>query len=232
MRPDTGSKSKQSAPHLAVQPSPINFRISASFLLTIFFMTFTLLPVENGHCSDWYWGVKAGFGGTGLSKSVTIEEESITANRSEGPGVFGVSLETMLGDKLSIAIEHRRGFRLGPFSSGVGFTDFTWRWYLLGSGFALVPPPAKEYIFTPKWSYFAGVSVGLAFGKVTREEDLVQEVETSGATVGTKVGADYHYRKNILFRPEVIYSTTFINTSQVQSSMSEFGLMFGTVFKY
>lgn len=181
---------------------------------------------------NWYIGLKAGFGGTGISKSATVDDVTTEVNRSEEPGVIGISIETMLRDDLGIGIEHRRGVRLGPISSGVGFTDVTWRWYYLRSAPVLVPQTEGNYVVYKKWSPYVGGAAGFAFGAIGREGDKVANVDSSGATIGIKIGLDYQYSANFLLRPEIIASSTLLNSSAVPSSMSEFGIMCGILIPY
>jgi hypothetical protein len=124
-------------------------------LNTLILSLLTLLYVPKTHAIDWsQWNVavKGGFGGTGIKKTVTIDEGEVEVSRSEGPGVFGFGIEKPLSDKWSLAFEHRRGFRLGPFSSGVGFTDVTWRWYYMGSG--CHSGHKARYGFSPKSGFY------------------------------------------------------------------------------
>ncbi|MCB9025294.1 MAG: hypothetical protein H6625_03180 [Bdellovibrionaceae bacterium] len=191
-----------------------------------------LLQVLFAHASPWNVGLKGGFGGTGIKKTVDLDQGNVDASRSEGPGVIGISLEKVVSDRWSLAIEHRRGFRFGPFSSGVGFTDVTYRWFYMAAAPALVLKSSDSYIFTKKWVPFLGFSSGIAFGSIHREGDKVSSVDSSGIIMGTKLGIDYHYKSNMILRPEVIVSSTFMNSGNVPSSMSEFGLMFGALFHY
>ena len=193
---------------------------------------FTFFLVNISEASEWSYGFKAGFGGTGIKKTVSIDEGNVDASKSEGPAIFGVSAERALSNKWNLSIEHRRGFRFGPFSSGVGFTDVTWRWYYLGSVPPIVSNETVSFVFTKKWVPFLGISAGVAFGSITREGDKVARVKSSGAILGTKIGVDYHYKKDVIMRPELIVSSTFMNAGAIEESMSEFGLMYGMIFSY
>ncbi|MCB0389697.1 MAG: hypothetical protein KDD58_00330 [Bdellovibrionales bacterium] len=197
--------------------------------LSLLFLT---LQSYSAYALDWNLGLKGGFGGTGIQKTVETDDGNIDANRSEGPAVVGIGLEKNISDKLSFAIEHRRGFRFGPFTSGVGFTDATWRWYYMGVVPAIVPQKSESYFFTKKWSYFLGGAAGLAFGEISREGEKIKKVKSSGVTIGIKIGADLHYRSDMVIRSEIVTSSTFMNASVIEESMSEFGLLCGVLFSY
>ncbi|MCB0421546.1 MAG: hypothetical protein KDD61_11155 [Bdellovibrionales bacterium] len=180
----------------------------------------------------WYIGVKAGFGGTGIAKTAVVDDVSTEVNRSEEPGVIGISVDTMLRDDLSVSLEHRRGLRLGPISSGVGFTDLTWRWYYLRSAPVIVPFSEPNYVVYKNWAPYLGGAAGFAFGTIGREGDKVSSIDASGATIGIKLGLDYQYSANFLLRPEIIASSTFFNSSSVPATMSEFGILVGLIIPY
>ncbi len=194
------------------------------------FLWVLVFQSADANAAKWSLGVLGGFGGAGMVKGVTVEDTSMEVERSEGPAVVGISVETLLSDRWNFSIDHRRGVRLGPFSSGVGFTGVNWRWYFLRGGLAPIGKEKESYIYRRAWSPFAGVSVGIANGTINREEDIVSNVSTSGMYVGTRFGVDYLYKKWLLLRPEITYSTTLMNASTVPSSMSEFSINLGCVF--
>ncbi|MCB0413335.1 MAG: hypothetical protein KDD50_03320 [Bdellovibrionales bacterium] len=196
------------------------------------FLAILFLCSSESFARSWKWGIIGGLGGMGISKTVTLEGEPVTASRSEEPGIFGVRFETQYSDRWAFSIEHRRGFRFGPFSMGVGFTDANWRWYFLSPPPILVANDVQSYIFENRMAYFLGFSTGIAFGEISREGDLIPRIESSGVTIGFRGGVDYPLNAKMFLRPEIIVSTTFLNSGSVASSMSEFGLVCGVLVPF
>lgn len=182
--------------------------------------------------SGWTWGYSVGLGGTGITKTVNNNGADVDVSRGETPGMFGIEISKMTGDTWRTSIGHRRGFRLGPFSSGVGFTTISWNWYYLGPPPLPVSAQAPDYVTEDTWEPFLGFSTGLAQGTITRDGDEVGSVTSSGAIIGIRVGADYRSTPNLVYRPEIVGSQTFFNSSAKQSSLSEFGLMWGFTYAF
>jgi hypothetical protein len=203
-------------------------------LITVAIVSFScsLAKSDSSWSEGWKWGVKVGLGGTGIVKTAIVDLEELQVSRSEGPIVFGLAIERVLTDKLTFALEHHRGFRLGPFSMGIGFTSAVWRWYYLGVVPELVDVSAGDTIFTPLWGAFLGGSAGLALGSASREGEIVNEIDGSGAIIGMAIGADYYYSPQRLMRFEIFSSSTFFTSGSLAASMSEFGLMVGTFFPF
>ena len=182
--------------------------------------------------SGWTWGYSAGLGGTGITKTVNTNGSNVDVSRGETPGMFGLEISKMTSDTWRLSFSHRRGFRLGPFSSGVGFTAVSWNWYYMGTPPLPVSAQAENYVTEDTWEPFLGFSTGLAQGTITRDGDEVASVTSSGAIIGIRVGADYRSTPNLVYRPEIIGSQTFFNSSSKESSLSEFGLMWGFVYAF
>lgn len=178
----------------------------------------------------WTWSVSPGIGGTGIQKTVQQNGSQVDVSRGETPGMIGVEISKMTSDQWSFSIGHRRGFRLGPFSSGVGFTAVSWNWYYLGAPPMPISVEAESYVTEDGWAPYVGLSTGLAQGTISREADEVSSVTASGAFVGIRLGADYRYTPDLVLRPEIIGSQSFFNSSNLQSTLSEFGIMCGFVF--
>jgi hypothetical protein len=184
-----------------------------------------LLNGSPAKASSWTVGVFAGFGGQGIKKNAIVEDDQVAeASRSEGPMVLGLSLEKLLSDRWGLAIEHRRGFRIAPLSSGVSFTGVSGRWYYLRNASTLVDADATNYILLRTWSPYVGGAAGFAQGTIKRERNPVPVTSSSGFYVGIKVGLDYHYKPNLLLRPELNYSLTPLGTAETSGELSEFSL--------
>ncbi len=178
-------------------------------------------PVQ---ASPWTVGFFAGFGGQGIKKNVVVEDQVVTTERSEGPLVLGLSLERLVNERWALAIEHRRGWRIAPLSSGVGFTGLSGRWYYLRDASTLVNANATNYALLRTWSPYVGGAMGFAQGTIKRERNPVPSTSSSGFYVGIKLGLDYHYRRDLLLRPEINYSLTPLGTPETSGEMSEFSL--------
>jgi hypothetical protein len=195
------------------------------------FFLFIPLLISFPLKAHWQWGLGIGFGGTGVEKQVETEELGRTvAKKSEGPGMFHIVAETLWGPRFVIGFEHSRGFRMGPFSTGIGFTSATLRWHYLGAAIQSRRQNESVSLFVKKWSPYTGGSFGLAAGTVNREGDQVPSVSASGVHFGLKNGVDYAYRPGMNFRWEVSYSTTFFQAQTFPATLSEFSLWMGFLF--
>lgn len=169
-----------------------------------------------------------GFGGTGISKIVNQEGTELTVEKSEGPGMLNVFLDrVMFRDDFVVGLEHSRGFRMGPFSSGVGFTAAGLRWHYLGPAPDPLSSTGPAQIAVRRWSPYTGGATGIALGTIIREGDRVKSVTSSGVTLGLKNGVDYLWRPSIALRIEVSYSFTFAQDPVKPAQMTEFSLWSG-----
>ena len=205
---------------------PRSLRPLASSLAVLLFAALTAgVPA---HAREWRIGTTLGFGGTGLSKIVKVNNVSRTIERSEGPGVFSIFGETFYSDNIGLGIEHSRGFRLGPFTSGLSFTGFYGRYYFFGPApQAINSDGGESTIQYRKIAMFLGLSGGVGQGKVSRNADQVPNLTGSGVYMGIRVGADYPISDRLGLRPELIYNTTFMASEVNAPSLSEFALQLG-----
>lgn len=182
---------------------------------------------------DLVYGVMGGFGGSGVDKKIDNNSGgSVTERRSEQPGMFGLSVEGFIRDQWSLAISHRRGFKLGPFSTKVSFTGVIARRYFGRAPFIPSTKLKNSAVVMRRWAPFVGLGTGIATGTVVRENILNESISGSGVYVGVHVGADYHLRPNLILRPEFFTSSTFMNDSSEPTTLQEFGLVCGFHFRF
>jgi hypothetical protein len=171
-----------------------------------------------------------GFGGTGITKIVSVDGADTKVDRSEGPGVIAVSLERLVSRQFVVSVDHLRGFRLGPFSSGIGFTGVTLKWYFLSPAMPLQPMRSDATtIMSRTFSPYAGGSTGIADGTAVREADKVQEISASGIYLGVRGGVDYALTPTMALRAELSLSQVLFSSALVKSSVQEFSIRAGVV---
>jgi hypothetical protein len=170
-------------------------------------------------------GASMGFGGTGIAKVVKVNGTSNAIERSEGPGVLSIFAETFYSDKIGLGVEHSRGFRLGPFTSGLTFTGLYGRYYFFGPAPQAINSEGTEStILYKRYAMFLGLSGGVGQGKVSRNADQVPNLSGSGVYMGIRLGADYPLGDRWGIRPELIYNTTFMESEVGAPSLTEFAL--------
>lgn len=185
----------------------------------------------HAHASGWAIGGYAGFGGTGISTTQKINATDVQVERSDSPGVYGMSFERVLSDNTSFAFDHMSGFTLAPFSSGVEFTGFTYRYFYPGGVPTMqISKSNDSTLLIKKYEPWFGGSFGVARGSITRQNDLVPEVSASGVYFGGRVGIDYQIRPSIVCRSEMIFGATMPSSGFVKATMSEFGLVTGLYY--
>jgi|GEM_PF-2141078 len=200
-------------------------------------LTFQFALAQNANAFSWkhdlVYGVMGGFGGSGVDKDVKTEAgENITEQRSEQPGMFGLSIEGFVNDKWSLALSHRRGFKFGPFSTRVSFTGVIARRYFGRAPFIPKKNLKNSATIMRRWAPFVGLGSGLATGTVVRENAVNESVSGSGVYMGIHLGADYHLSPNLILRPEFFTSGTFMNDSETPSTLNEYGLVCGFHFRF
>ncbi len=201
----------------------------ASFI----FCAWLLAAAPAGAAKEYRWGIAVGFGGTGASETTEVDGSSQVVKRSEGPGVFMLSADRQFSARWGLTAEHARGFRLGPFSTGVSFTGVTSRWYPMAAApFLSDPGDAPTSLVVRQYAPFVGFSGGLASGQIAREGDKVPLVSASGMYVGTRFGADHLLRQDLALRYEMSFSTTIFASATKPSSMTEFSLRVGWIFPF
>lgn len=195
---------------------------------SVLFPALLISPLSS-QGSTWRGGAGLGLGGQGIKKQTTTVEDSLTTvERSESPLTGQIYLDRLILPNWTLGIEHSRGFRMGPFSSGIGFTSGIVRWYYL----APPPEPSRQLkslstFFQRRWSPYGGFSTGVAFGQVVREADLVPSVSESGVHIGFRGGADYLYKPSMGLRAEVTFQTTLFQNQVRPGYLQEFSLWAG-----
>ncbi len=195
-------------------------------LAVLFLSTISLSAVAM----DLRLGASLGYGGSGISGNATINSTAVPVDRSESPGMLGVSIETILSDKSTLAIDHTRGFSLGPFSMGVGFTGFTWRRYFSGTVPSMVDSPTESTILIKRYIPFLGLEAGVAQGTIFRSGDLVPSITGSGVFYAFRLGVDYQMEPRFIVRTEILSGTTFATSGFDQSKLTEFSFQSGLVY--
>ena len=188
------------------------------------------LPARAAGSASAPWDLRVGgavgFGAGGTVQDVVRNGAIEPISRSEGPGSFSLSLDWLLNERVGLGVEHQRNFRVAPFSSGVSLTGLVGRWYLGGPAPDLQSPDlgaAGARVLVQRISPFVGVSTGLAFSMIERENDLVSEIRGSGLYLGGRVGAEYPLGRSLGLRPEAAYSTTL----QSKGGVAEYHLSIG-----
>jgi hypothetical protein len=193
---------------------------------------FLMLSAETSW-AEYRLGGYVGFGGAGIKTVSTVGSSDVNVERSDGPGILGLSIEYLTSDTASIAVDHTRGVFLSPFSSGVGFTGVTWRWFLSGKAPSVVPSQNNgSTVLVTRRIPFLGLATGIASGIISRENDLVPAVSAAGVYVGFHGGYDCQTVPGRFIRTEVLYAMTPTSSGFVKSSLSQFALQIGMIFIY
>ncbi len=218
-------------------------KAGASFLSFALF-TFGAFSAVSACASDFRVGGSLGYGGAGISADEAASSSSTTTSttttssssslttvqRSEGPGTFSIFVDYQVSDKYMVSLETARGFRLGPFSSGVGFTGVAVRKYFGTIPAVAQSSPDKTILVVRKYNMFFGLSGGLATGDIYRSDDQVPSVQSSGIYLGFRIGADYPLGPGIGLRPELVYSNTITSSNVNPSTVTLFSLQCGLYF--
>lgn len=205
---------------------PHKVRIALSFLILFFASTSEAVSFRK----DLAYSISGGLGDYTINKDVFIQDTVQKATRSESPGVLQLSVELNLNDKMSLALRHSRGFRIGPFSTGVSFTGLVYRYYFGRKPYLSSPEESNSVTFM-NWALFVGGGAGYANANTSREREILKDISSSGMYFGFHVGADYHMYSNFIFRPEIVYSTTLFDDTEQPAKISEMALILGIVFK-
>lgn len=189
---------------------------SAYFLI----LGLALMTGVQVHASDFRLGFSLGYGGSGLTKNMSVtanfEKMDVIANRDEGPGAFSLFADMPINDFFLASVEHFRGFRLGPVSSGVSMTGFVGRWYFLEPlpSYPMISE-SESRVFIKSFVPFVGATIGIGMGTIVRSGDLITDLDGSGLYVGWRMGADYPVMPGIGVRPEIFYSSTIFSDAKV-----------------
>lgn len=211
---------KRSASHKksksAARPQ-VAFAVCALVLVSL--ISFSAQASEQ---SRWRFGGSLGFGGSGIAQAVQLNGASTVVERSEGPGIFSFFFDRFLSDYYNIAIEHSRGFTLGPFSMGSSFTGIALRYYFWGVGSNVAKTDGTETVLLIKrFTPYAGIATGVASAEIKRDGDQVPSVSGSGVFMGFRFGVDYPMAPGWGIRPEITFSTTFYQSPTLPSTLSE-----------
>jgi hypothetical protein len=181
--------------------------------------------------AGWTVGAGLGFGGQGITKQVEAENGALqTVQRSESPLVAHLFADRVVLPSWAMGFEHSRGFRLGPFSSGVGFTSLNLRWYYLAPPIEPITTPEKSTFFEKRWTPYTGFTLGLANGKIQRQGDIFDEIGETGVHIGLKNGIDYFYDSQVGLRIELSVASTLMQGGARPGALQEFSLWSGFFF--
>jgi hypothetical protein len=186
-----------------------------------------LLVSKFSQAGDFRIGGGVGFGGGGVTKTVEVQSTNTSVQRSEGPGTISIFVDYLLSDRFTVGLDHSRGFRLGPASSGVAFTSFVGRWYFLGPVPSVKKGTNDTTLLVKRITPFFGLAAGVASASISRENDVVPEMSSSGIFYGYRLGLEYSLAPGLGFRPEIVYSSTLSSASE--SVLSSSGLSFFSV---
>ncbi len=181
--------------------------------------------------ADWMVGGYAGFGGTGINTTRSINGVDIDVQRSDSPGVLGFYIERTTSDHTSWALDHTSGFTLSPFSSGVEFTGLTYKYFYPGSIPTMkISKNGESTLMVQGFEPFVGGSFGLAKGVINRQNDAIPEVSASGVYFGGRLGVDYQLSPSVVCRSEMLIGGTMPSSGFVKATLSEFGLVSGIYY--
>ena len=182
---------------------------------------------------DIRYGFGIGFGGAGVKDTVNLNGVSVEVEKSEGPGVGMVFVDNLISDSSSLGLEYSFGFRLAPFSAGVSFFGVTWRSYVFGPAlFHIDDSEEKTTLYAKKNAWYYGLNTGVATASITRTNDQVQNISATGFYFGPKLGIDHPVSKQLSYRFEFQYLSTFFATAPKAPSITEVALQFGIFYFY
>ncbi len=208
-------------------PSHKNFYIIFALLQFLFINDAFALRLKP----DFIYGGMIGYGGSGIDKTVIVENQKFDVSRAETPGMLGLSVETFVSKNYSLALSHRRGFRLGPFSSGVSFSGLILRRYFYNAPPIIPHKNLASSVTIQTWAPFIGLGTGLAQATTERETDVIKTVRSSQVYFGLHVGFDYQISPTLILRPEIFTSSSFIDVSDTPATIEEFGVVCGFHFR-
>lgn len=176
--------------------------------------------------------VMAGYGGTGLKTTETYEGVQFDVNKADVPFAFAASYEFVTSDRTSLSIDHTRGLQLSPFSSGIGFTGLSWRWYYGGDVPNTPEFTDRSFMIATDRVFFIGASVGLAAGTIIRGGDAVPSTSGSGVYVGFRAGYDVQTDPGVIFRAELFSAQTTGSSGLIKSTLNALMVGAGLVYLF
>ncbi len=188
---------------------------------------FSILTARAG---DFHLGGSLGYGGAGITATTPVGTVDTSVKRSEGPGTVSLFLDYMLSDDLSVTFEHNRGFRLGPYSSGVSFTGFSGRWYFKSPAPSMAKSSESTTLLVKRYSFFVGPGIGVASGTINRSDDLAPVISGSGVYFGLVLGADYQVSPGVVLRTQIQSYSTISAAKIHPASLSYFSFGCGIYF--
>jgi hypothetical protein len=194
-----------------------------------------LLMTTEAMAGDYRAILGLGIGGAGIKRNSSLTSSVPgQVTRSEGFGTFEVAIERILSDRFTMALTHARGFRLGPFSSGVGFTGLFGRYYFFQQTWGAGEAGSETTLLVRRILPYLGVGLGLASGTIERAPpDLVTSLSASALFVGVKLGADLPLSpKGFGVRAELGSSFTGTTTGPEPSSLSYFSVGSAVFFHF
>lgn len=147
------------------------------------------------------------------SKSQIQKVTRLLRNEAKVPGTAHIFLERLTSERWVLSFEHARGYRLGPFSSGVGFTSGGLLWHYFGPAPDVSKNENKGTFFVKRWSPYTGGSTGIAEGEIRREADRIPRIYSSGVFIGLRNGVDYLLKPDVGLRLEASYMFTFFQAA-------------------
>ncbi len=186
-----------------------------------------LLMTTEAMAGDFRATMGLGFGGAGIKRNSSLTSSVPgLVTRSEGFGTLEVGVERILSDRVTLAVTHSRGFRMGPFSSGVGFTGLFGRYYFFQQSWGASDSGSDTTLLVRRILPYLGAGLGLASGTIERPApDLVQSLGASALFLGVKLGADLPLSpKGFGVRAEIGSSFTGTTTGPEPSSLTYFSV--------
>lgn len=139
--------------------------------------------------------LSVGYGQSVLQKDAAVSGSIESITRNETPLAVAVGVDRPWGDRWLGGIEHARGVRMSPFSSGISFTGIHGKWFP-GLGPVTGPrnseqKPSVTRILDGSLRPYVGLGVGVAIARVSRPDEVVTALEDSGVYFSPKLGAEF-----------------------------------------
>ena len=169
------------------------------------------------------FNVQAAMGGLGFGSSA--EESSY----SESP--FGTILffDYALNARSTLGVEHMRSWSIAPFSTAVGFTNLSYRYYLKRGVPVLKDQivDGENFVHFKAIDYYVGGGLGFGQGSV-KQSSSSSNASSVGLSLTLAGGVDYNYYDNMGLNAQFSYSMTLAGTG----SLSLFNLVAGIYFGF